>query len=167
VLGLLTRGERSGYDLHKLAERSVGHVWAPAKSQIYAVLPRLVDGGYATRRDVRQRQRPDKQLYRITREGERALRAWLREQPRSSEEFLLKVFFGGFMDREALVRLLEDRRAQARSELAAYREIEAEICDREESYYGYLTLRWGLAYARAVVRWCDDVLADLAGRGQQ
>jgi PadR family transcriptional regulator AphA len=165
VLGLLTRGARSGYELHKLAERSVGHVWAPAKSQIYAVLPRLVAGGYATRRDVRQRRRPDKQVYRITSKGERALREWLADPPRSSEEFLLKVFFGGFMEQEALVRLLESRRAEARAELAAYRDLEEEIRDREESYFGHLTLRWGLAYARALARWCDDVLAELARRG--
>jgi DNA-binding PadR family transcriptional regulator len=69
VLGLLTKGERSGYDLAKKAERSVGYVWAPARSQIYAVLPRLVRQGLATSRKIRQSGRPDKQLYRITATG--------------------------------------------------------------------------------------------------
>ncbi len=43
MLGLLAEGDRSGYDLLKRAERSVAHMWAPAKSQLYAVLPRLVE----------------------------------------------------------------------------------------------------------------------------
>ena len=39
VLGLLAwAGESSGYELHKLAGRSVGFIWAPARSQLYAVL---------------------------------------------------------------------------------------------------------------------------------
>ena len=44
VLGLLSHGPRSGYDLRKAVELSVGYFWGPAKSQIYAVLPRLVEG---------------------------------------------------------------------------------------------------------------------------
>jgi DNA-binding PadR family transcriptional regulator len=32
VLGLLTRGPMSGYDLKKSAETSVGYFWDPAKS---------------------------------------------------------------------------------------------------------------------------------------
>jgi PadR family transcriptional regulator AphA len=80
VLGLLTAfGEHSGYDLKKHAEAGVGYVWTAAKSQIYAVLPRLVAGGYATARHVEQSSRPDKQVYRITAKGEETFRAWLEE----------------------------------------------------------------------------------------
>ena len=43
VLGLLADGERSGYDLLKAIERSVGFFWTPAKSQLYALLPKLVE----------------------------------------------------------------------------------------------------------------------------
>ena len=55
-------------------------MWAPAKSQLYAVLPRLVDAGLAKKRDVPQRGRPEKQVYRITR-PEEALRSWLNSGP--------------------------------------------------------------------------------------
>src|SRR6266545_3475769 len=96
VLGLLSFGERSGYDLKKAAELGVGYVWTGAKSQVYAVLPRLVEGGFATARHVRQERLPDKQVYRITKRGEEAFRAWLEEPVdyRSSRSpFLLKIFF--------------------------------------------------------------------------
>ena len=56
LLGLLAEGERSGYDLLKRVEASVAHIWSPAKSQLYAVLPRLVEGGLARRRTVRQQR---------------------------------------------------------------------------------------------------------------
>jgi len=170
VLGLLSRGERSGYDLNKLAEGGVGYVWAPAKSQIYAVLPRLVASGYASARSLRQKRRPDKQLYRLTAKGRRALRAWLEapaEEPVARNPFLLKVFFGGQMDRVALVAQIERERLEAKAELAELREMERESGGREESFYGYLTLRYGLAQARARIRWADEVSRELEARDRQ
>src|SRR3954453_5355833 len=94
VLGLLGERERSGYDLHKRAEGSVAHMWSPAKSQLYAVLPRLVDAGLARRRYVRQQGRPGKKVYRLTPAGRTAVRDWLEQAPpKSWDELLLKVFF--------------------------------------------------------------------------
>ncbi len=168
ILGLLLSGERSGYDLKKAADSGVGYVWTPARSHVYAVLPRLVEAGYATVRTVAQARRPDKQVYRITKPGEEAFVRWLEqpidEGPGSTDLFLLKVFFGGRMSREALVAHVERRRAYAVESLAEFRAIEAEIRDDETAYHGYLTLRWGLAAAEAWIRWADEILRELAGR---
>ena len=167
MLGLLSYGERSGYEIKKAAETSVGYVWTPARSHIYAVLPRLVAGGFATARRVAQARRPDKQVYRITKQGEQAFREWLEEPVEGGDSrspLLLKVFFGGHMSREALVAHVERRRAEAVSALAEFREIEEEIRDDERSYYGYVTLRWGLAEAKALIRWTDEILRELAER---
>ena len=168
VLGLLSAGERSGYDLKKAAEAGVGYVWTGAKSHIYAVLPRLVEGGFATTRRVAQQRRPDKQVYRITKKGERAFLDWLEEpveeRAGSRSPFLLKVFFGGRMSKEALVAHVERKREDAVRELAEYREIEERIRDDERSYFGYVTLRWGLAQAEAWIRWADEILRELEER---
>ena len=75
LLGLLTRGELSGYDLQRAAEANGGLFWAPAKSRIYAVLPQLVTRGFATSREVVQTGRPNKQLYRLTKSGRAALQS--------------------------------------------------------------------------------------------
>src|SRR5256886_11497575 len=77
VLGLLTFGERSGYELDKLAQRSIGYFWRPAKSKIYDVLPRLVERSLAEAESVTQERLPDKVLYRITEAGTRALERWV------------------------------------------------------------------------------------------
>jgi DNA-binding PadR family transcriptional regulator len=167
VLGLLlTWGEHSGYDLKRAAEEGVGYVWTAAKSHIYAVLPRLVEGGYATVRTVAQERRPDKQVYRITKKGEEAFRRWLEEpvdeRAGSRSPFLLKVFFGKHMSREALIAHIERRRAELAGLQAEYRAIEEEIRDDAQSYYGYVTLRSGLAQVEASIRWADEILRELA-----
>jgi DNA-binding PadR family transcriptional regulator len=164
VLGLLSEGERSGYDLLKRAETSVAHMWAPAKSQLYAALPRLVDRGLARRRLVRQEARPDKQVYRLTAAGRRAVRSWLEHpEPRSWDELLLKVFFGRLVSSAALLRQVEAVREVELQRLEEYRAIEREIADEPDRRHGYLTLRYGLAFARSRLRWLDEAAKELSG----
>jgi DNA-binding PadR family transcriptional regulator len=168
VLGLLTSGSRSGYELHQRAASGIGYVWTAAKSQVYTVLPRLVAGGYATARVVRQQRLPDKQVYRITARGRRALVSWLEEpiedplNPRST--FLLKIFLGRLVRPGALVAHVESMRTALGETLSEYEDIEREIADDPDDYYGYLTLRWGLARVRASLVWADEVLAELERR---
>lgn len=163
LLGLLAEGERSGYDLLKRAEASVAHMWAPAKSQLYAVLPRLVDAGLARRKTVRQAGRPDKQVYRLTPAGRRSVVAWLEHAPpRTWDEVLLKVFFARLVSREALLRQLEVQRDVQLAQLEEYREIERAIATNPDRKYGYLTLRFGLALMPARLEWLDAAMRELS-----
>ena len=86
----------------------------------------------------------------------------MEERPGSRSTFLLKVFFGGDMSREALVAHIERKREDATRELAEYREIEERIRDEKSSYFGYVTLRWGIAQAEAWIEWADEILEELA-----
>jgi DNA-binding PadR family transcriptional regulator len=157
VLGLLAEGERSGYDLLKRAEGSVAHMWAPAKSQLYAVLPRLVEGGLARRRMVRQRGRPDKQLYRLTSAGRDAVRQWLETAPpKSWDELLLKVFFAELCSRDALLRQLDDYAEVQRGFLAEYEAISP------ATRYGALTLEYGLELMPVRLAWIEQARRELS-----
>jgi DNA-binding PadR family transcriptional regulator len=160
VLGLLMDGERSGYDLLRLAERSVGFFWTPAKTQMYAILRRLVDQGFATVRRVRQDQRPDKYLYTITELGEDRLREGL-EQVGSAvnkNPLELKIFFGEHRPLGAVILDLETVRDNARAHLARLEEIE-QTFDHDEHVFPYLTLLRGKANAAADAEWAEQCLA--------
>ena len=169
ILGLLTFGEMSGYDLTKLVNRSVGFFWSPAKSQIYAELRRLVALGFATEREVAQRDRPDKRLYRVTSRGTEALRYWLErseDEPESYKSpFLVKVFFGHLMDRGTFVRRMREYRAHCEEQLATLREVDRTIAGDPEAAFPYFVLRSGLQHVRATIRWIDEVLRQLAKEG--
>jgi PadR family transcriptional regulator AphA len=159
VLGLLSHGPRSGYDLRKDVESSVGYFWGPAKSQIYAVLPRLVEGGHASVRKVAQDQRPDKSVYRLTRAGREALKRWIEETPAPPDPdrnpLLLKVFFGEVASQEVLVEHIRQRRLEAEALRSYLEEIE------EDDLHARLTIRWGLDYAGAVIRWAKHAEREL------
>jgi PadR family transcriptional regulator, regulatory protein AphA len=161
LLGLLVRGgELSGYDLQRRAEAATGFFWAPAKSRIYAVLPQLVERGYATSREVVQSGRPNKQLYRTTKAGRAALQAWLEEAPVIEPErapLLLKLYFGELVEPEILVGHVRKVRSEA---TALKRRLEAG--GPAESAYAELTVRQGLEWARAMIRWSAAAEQELA-----
>ncbi len=163
VLALLAiEGEQSGYDLLKQASRSVGQVWAPAKSQLYALLPRLVRDGLARSRQVVQSHRPDKQLYELTAEGEASLQQWLESvEPGDERGFYLKLFVGGLTSHDVLRRHVEQFREDAAARLAELEAIEPTNTRTGHDWYHRFLLDLGLARMRQSIAWADDVLRAL------
>ena len=163
VLGLLAlEGERSGYDLAKQAERSVGHVWGPTKSHLYAVLRRLAGDGLVRAREVEQQGRPDKQLYSLTDTGRAAFDAWLDDPPPGDRSGLvLRLFLGGLASADAHRRTLELFRDDARAELDRFAEIDARNSRRGHDLFHGAVLDLGIARARATLAWAEQRLAEL------
>ena len=150
----------SGYDLLKIVERTTRYFWKPTKSHLYAVLPRLVERGLATRKAAPGARGPERQLYRVTPKGERVARDWLEEPvPGDTGLFQLKVFYGGLQSREALVahyRLhLEEREALLEELLAIPKSRQG------HNYFHSFLLRLGIESARLDIRWAEDVLKEL------
>ena len=167
VLGLLVHVGReiSGYDLKKLAESSVGYIWQPSKTQLYAVLRRLVTAGCATERDVPQRGRPDKRLFRATDAGRQTLARWLGRDEQESDPdrsmLVLKLFFGEHGNRDDLVRQLGAFRSAYAARLATYEGMRDAPERGSSDHFTRLTLQYGIARARAAVEWADVALAEL------
>ena len=163
VLALLAiEGERSGYDLDKHVSKSIGHVWRPARTQLYAVLPRLETDGLARGRSIAQQGRPDKRLFRITKDGRRALDTWLTTvEPGAEDSFFLRLFVGGLAPVESSVAQVEQFRADAEARLAVLRAIEPTNTRRGHDRFHYLLLRLGIERQEHLLRWCDWVLEEL------
>jgi DNA-binding PadR family transcriptional regulator len=143
----------------------VGFIWRPAKRNVYNVLPRLVREGYAAKREVQQAGRPTKHVYRITKAGRSALGRWLEEVESTEADreavFLLKVFFGRFTSPETVARQVEAYRELVSEKLKTYKEIEKRLARDPAGEFPYLTLRYGIVQAEAVLRWADATLKDL------
>jgi PadR family transcriptional regulator AphA len=164
LLGLLRKRPMSGYDLRKEVEKSVAYFWAPAKTQIYATLPKLVQSGYASEEKVVQETRPDKRIYAITDEGREALREWIEDAPLDAGQgrnlILLKIYFGAGADVDALRRQLAERRADAQKLRRELEELDA-IPGARKDPFQTLTRRWGFLYADALVRWTEEADREL------
>jgi PadR family transcriptional regulator, regulatory protein AphA len=161
LLGLLRKDEMSGYDLRKLVERSVGYYWTPAKTQIYSSLPRLVGSGLATRRTMRQTERPDKHLYAITEAGRKAVSDWIHQAPLDAglgrNVLLLKLALADESHTTSLLEQVRTRQAEAeqlREELVA---LEA-AGEEGDPPFEHLTRRYGFFHVDALRAWTGEVV---------
>jgi len=97
ALGYLSEGPMHGYELRERLRRGLGGLWRIASSQLYSVLHRLEEHGWADPHVESDAARPARTVYRITPEGARAFDAWVAEpvaHPRDLRvEFLAKLYF--------------------------------------------------------------------------
>jgi PadR family transcriptional regulator AphA len=162
VLALLAiEGERSRYDLTKSLSKAIGYIWAPAKTQLYALLPKLAERGMATSRTVREGARPEKKLFRITDEGRAALDQWLAAEPDSTETFYLRLFVGGLVPPEVLVEHVNWFRERTEAQLEEYRQIEPTNTRTDNDFFHYFLLRLGIERSEHLLSWSDWVLEEL------
>jgi DNA-binding PadR family transcriptional regulator len=174
LLGLLTWGPASGYDLKQRIEKSLGNFWSESFGQIYPVLKELqAEGMVQPRGDSGSGQRP-RTVYALTEAGRTALEAWLGEpaMPQPPRlEVLLKLFFGRHVPTAVSRAHLEATRAEHAATLTRYEAQAADLRARKAGHpdlpYWLLTLDYGLRNCRAMLEWCDAALAALpAGRDE-
>lgn len=168
LMGLLSLGEMSGYDLKQLSEWSVGHFWREGYGQIYPSLKRLAVDGMVKKRTERNAGRPERIVYTLTAAGKKALQAWLKvraepEVPRS--ELLLKVFFGGLTDADTVTEHIERKLTACEKELEELKATRARV-EREggrhpQKPFWLMTLSYGEYMTKAQEEWCKDMLKDL------
>ena len=166
ILGLLSFGETSGYDLKQMADSSVAFFYAsPARSQIYTELRRLAGHGYATEREVEQDNRPDKRIYSITESGEEALKHWLENTPTApaviKNHLLLKVFLGQRMEHGTLIEEVRRYRDEARQFRARLGEILLQCNGEPGSLSVFLTTGLSIAHTHSDESWADEAIQTL------
>jgi PadR family transcriptional regulator, regulatory protein AphA len=165
ILGLLSIGPKSGYEIKGLVDRSTRFFWAASYGQIYPELRKLADA-----RLIEGRSRPSggrkRTEYRLTTAGRKELRAWLEIEPEVYEfrdEGLLKLFFAD-AEPVAGATALEAKRAYHAEKLEQLKEIEP-VAKAGPNRFPYLVVRYGIAHSQFAIDWCDEALAELRAEG--
>ncbi len=113
LLGLLSRGPASGWDLKHRMERDLSLGWDAELTQIYPALRRLLRGGFVTMKRRRSEKGPPRREYRVTPAGRREFREWLAEPlvlPHPRDAALARLAFLERQPRELrTARLVEYR----------------------------------------------------------
>jgi len=173
ILGFLTSGEMSGYDLKtRCFERRADHYWTADQAQIYRTLERLERQGLVTSEPVPQRGKPDRNVYSITRPGREALNAWVAEyhpSPPTRDPLLIQLACAVAVPESTTLALLEQAREDHQKRLEELR-ARAAGYDREvgksPSRRGLLTRMTydaALARQRATIDWLDDCIDEMRG----
>jgi DNA-binding PadR family transcriptional regulator len=171
LLGLLTLGPMSGYEMRQRMEQSTANFWTESYGQIYPALKKMVKDGLATVEEQSKDGRA-KKVYRLTDAGERRLRKWLGVETRPQvhrNELLLKVFFGDRAERGAIAAQVVAERERCEDDLQRYEakllRMEMEHARHPAMPYWRMAARCGIAHAKATIAWCDETFAELEKRG--
>lgn len=162
LLGFLHDGPRSGYELASTAEGMIGPFWSLTRSQVYRELAALADAGFVEAGPVGRREsRP----YALTDEGRTAFAAWAARGPGEATirlPLLLFVALGRHIGREALLPMLREQRRHQAELLRGYADLRPRAADAGADVFALATLDFGVANARATVRWLDRLITDLS-----
>lgn len=163
ILGLLSFGPRSGYDLMQLFENTAMGSYSSSPGAIYPALGRLEKRGLvAGTVDDRQKLRP-RRLFRPTPAGHRVLRRWLEagitteQVQRQLDELLLKFAFHSLLDGRAtrdFLRQLAEATDRYLEELRNQRTIFSD----DEPPHGRMAFEFGIDRYRACARWARRML---------
>jgi DNA-binding PadR family transcriptional regulator len=167
ILGVLSEGERHGYDLvREMGDRGMLRWARVSKVGVYKALVRLQEEGYLTSWTEREGKQPQKRVYAITAAGEERLRDLLYALCSSREPLRMDTAIGiafiGLLEPEEAVEALRQRReflaAQA-ARLGKERDLLKGLADemfldilaREQSTY------------REESRWLGGIIARIEG----
>lgn len=163
LLGFLHDGPMTGWDLVEYAQQRIGGFWSLTQSQVYRELAAMAAAGLIR---AGERGRRDRQPYEITEAGRAAFAEWAANPPAAEAirfPLLLTVLFGRHLPPARLAEYLAAHRASHTARLAEYQQVAAALpADADDiDPYSVATLRFGLAYERAVLDWFDGLPAPL------
>lgn len=167
LLGLLTVESMSGYDLGQSIRDSIGHFWNESYGQIYPNLKKLAAGGYVTGKTEKQKGKPDRQIYTITKKGRERLAAWLKVEPQPEiprNELLLKLFFTVQADPEKIIGFIEQMASSEAATLKRFGALDEQIQKLDQypdAPYWKMVLRFGQLELQAHQRWAEETLAEM------
>ncbi len=172
ILGMISLGPMSGYDIRKVSALSIAHFWKEDYGHIYPTLKLLVAEGLAEKTEERVPGKPLRHSYSITGAGREALASWLAEEPNPPNlriEILLKVFLGAKAEGNRIASMLEVQEKSCRAAQAELRGTEAHLNGEiakggesgREARFQLMTLRYGKSYYESLGTWCRETLEEL------
>jgi DNA-binding PadR family transcriptional regulator len=153
LLGLLTAGPKTGWELLREARAGLVRFWNVTSSHVYRELKTMESEGLVTAGAAGVR---DRRPYRITAAGRRAFDDWLREPPEAEQlriPLLVRLWFARDLDPEVLGDFVRAAREDHRDRLRLYDDLS--VLDVDEGVAAVLD--FGRSYERMFLAWLDRV----------
>jgi DNA-binding PadR family transcriptional regulator len=159
ILGMLSWGPKSGYDVKAIVDNSTRFFWAASYGQIYPELRKLAEAGLIEAEAGPEGGRR-RTVYRLSPAGHERLREWLSAEPKTYElrdDGLLRLFFAGAAPHTA-AGTLESKRHYHEGLVEQFREIEA---TGKPEGFALAVLRYGIEMNEWAAAWCARTAAEL------
>jgi PadR family transcriptional regulator, regulatory protein AphA len=137
-LGILTRGDATGYEIKKLSEDDGYEYFIEASfGSIYPALSRLTQEDLVSVREETQEKRPDRKVYSITKAGRSAFAASLLKplpEDRYRSPFLFAMLFADLLPDTRVAQMFDDYTAYAEAKLSQLQQTKAEPRSKGERF---------------------------------
>lgn len=169
ILGLLSFGDSSGYDISLSFSDGLSYFWMANQSQIYRELNNMEKISWVRSYKEPQESRPDRRVYSLTAEGKEELLNWLKDDGVENLltmrcPILMKIFFSGAIDKREVEHLLKNFKLKCIERASSVSQIQEELDTGESGntppYWRYTT-DYCKGYYDFLINWVDDTLADL------
>ncbi|OUQ88380.1 transcriptional regulator [Brevibacillus brevis] len=144
ILGFLSYGEMSGYDIKQAFTNSIGFFYDASFGAIYPALRKLEEEGFVTKQEIIQSGKPNKILYRITEAGKQSFRQEIQMPilpPVLRSDMLVKIFFGKSRtideQKDLLEGCLDTQRQLLQQSKASYKKLEVNFDEYQRFCWEY------------------------------
>ncbi len=171
ILGLLSQGPASGYDLAQQVEGPISNFWPMSKSNVYGELARLEELGLIDASEVSQVKLPNKRVFRLSAAGGETLDTWLAEptfrKERRKNSLLVKMLFADRLTDEQIANLIDAAHREATAEQARLAAIVEMLDNFPSAIWRRSTALFGLRHSEATLQWADEMREQLKKAGPQ
>lgn len=174
ILGILSIGPHTGYDIKQHMEHSTQYFWKENYGQIYPALAELLKNKDVSVRVQRQNGKPDKKIYSITEQGKELLKNWLSRPMEhmvmlKKNELLLKVFFGSNTSTDIIIGHILDHKKKLEEALQIFLGLEEWLLKQDPNdpniKYWIITNNYGKRQFSSLIHWCDESVNELKTKG--
>ena len=166
ILGMVYLGNRTGYEIKQLVDKSSRFFWTASYGQIYPELKRLEEQGLLEAKDNPRGGR-NRREYSLTAAGEQAFRDWLASDDQlaleTRNEGLLKLFFADALSPDQVQALLRQKIEQHERVLERLCQIPPEAGPAKHDFT-LLVRDYGIAFNEWAVEWYRETAERLAQR---
>jgi DNA-binding PadR family transcriptional regulator len=169
LLGLLSYGPMTGYELKQVFDRSINHFWSAQMSQIYRDLNNMEVDGWLTSEIEKQDGKPDKRVYTVTEAGRTVFLKWLEKFPAALHEpirsdFLVRIFFASELELSDVLHEVKRFLRQQQEALDTLANTHGVIKDYQQmlddgtdkAFFWQLTLNMGIRHTKTSIEWAEE-----------
>ncbi len=168
LLGFLSYGPKSGYQLHKMFFKTV----RPTLSIVYRQLNGMAEDGLVEYKRVNQKKYPDKNVFHITKSGRSVLEKWLKTPMKveaSREPHLMQMWYASRVDKKYMIANIRSYAAQIKNEVQYY-ETEATIAIEKNLKGSELDVLYWLLIGDLAIKqdklfleWAEEAMRQISG----
>lgn len=113
ILGLLRKSDLTGYEITEIFQTRLSHFFDASTGMVYPALKSLEKDSYVTVSEVVQHGKPNKKIYKITKDGEKYFDKVIHQDVDADiykSDFLVHLYFDDLLTNSEMIQIVEQEK---------------------------------------------------------